>query len=159
MAPNPGDPRVMNLAAYEAAVADLVSRTGCDPAKAEQLVRAQLPHLAPPPHPGEAQLRANVLEKEEQRECVKIYRAHGCVVYSTSQARASKVSAGIPDLLVFAPRVGVFFVHEIKRSAGGVPSSAQAEFQSLCFGCGVRYVIGDRAAAWDTLRKIGVIQP
>jgi len=95
------------------------------------------------------------LEKAEQSECVKIYRAHGCVVYSLSQPRATKQSPGLPDLVVFAPRYRAAWWHEVKRPVGGVPSPAQVDFQQRCAECGVRYVIGDRTVAWNILREIG----
>jgi hypothetical protein len=144
---------------FDAAVTQLMQLTSCNRGKAEAIIRQQAPHLAPPPNPGEAELRENVLEKQEQAEVVKILRAHGCVVYSLSQARASKQTPGLPDLWVFHPRAHAAFWFEVKRSVGGMQSGAQAEFQSLCFGSGVRYVLGDRCAAWDVLRTIGVVTP
>jgi len=141
---------------YDAAVAQLMS-LGKPRILAEQLVREQLPHLAPATLEAQAAALERTREKEEQAECVKIYRAHGCLVYSTSQYRPSKVSAGIPDLLVFSSRVHAFWFHEVKRAVGGEQAPAQREFQEYCEQCRIRYVLGDRSAAWSILRETGVI--
>lgn len=141
------------LSPFDDAVAQVMS-LGYSRAIAEARVREQLPHLAPPPISADKDER--VIEKEEQAECTKIYRAHGCIVYSTSQYRASKVTPGVSDLLVFNPRAHAFWFHEVKRPVGGKQSPDQREFQEYCESCGIRYVIGDRSVAWQTLRDIGV---
>lgn len=72
------------------------------------------------------------LEDAEQDDVRKLYIAYGCVVYSTSQKRRSKVSEGIPDLWVFSERAGCAGWHETKRVRGGTLSPAQLEFRDLC---------------------------
>lgn len=97
-----------------------------------------------------------IAEKAEQLYVTRLLRAHGCVVRSTSQARASKIAPGVPDLIVFAPRVGCAAFLEVKRSSGGIQSPAQRDFQRDCDVCGWRYLIGDRRTAWAWLVEIGV---
>lgn len=143
----------MSTLTFEDIVSQLVS-IGYDRALAELEVRRQHPHLTPlvsAPAKDES-----VLEKQEQWACMKVYRAFGCAVYSTSQSRAAKVSPGLPDLLVFAPRVHAFWYHEVKRQVGGVQSSAQKDFQEYCADCGIPYVLGDRTMAEGQLIAIGV---
>lgn len=145
----------MTLSSWDSAIAQLVG-LGWSYETAAAEIRRQRPELAPALI--EDQQLDRTREKEEQAECVKIYRAHGCLIYSTSQYRAARVSVGQPDLLVFQPRVHAFWFHEVKRPAGGRQSSAQCEFEQLCRACGIRYVLGDRRAAWQTLRDLGVAE-
>lgn len=141
------------LTEYDRLVALMVERK-VPREKAEEAARRELGLTIESQELSDA---ARTLEKTEQQECIRIYLAHGCVVSSTSQYRPAKISAGLPDLLVFAPKVHAFWMHEVKRSVGGVQSPAQREFQHRCEECGVRYVLGDRTAAWQTLRETGVI--
>ncbi len=94
------------------------------------------------------------LEKEIQAAVRKLYLAFGCVVYSTSQARASKVSAGIPDLIVFDPRTNSAFWHECKTPRGML-SPAQRDFYLACVACGWKMIVGGMAAAEQQLVVIG----
>ena len=96
-------------------------------------------------------------ERDVQRDVVRLYESLGCAIYSTSQPRKAKyITPGIPDLMVFAPKVGRFWLHEIK-SEKGKPSSAQLDFETLCGSCGVGHVIGGVDAAKNHLRAIGLI--
>lgn len=90
-------------------------------------------------------------EKSIQHWCAQMFKAAGCLVYSLSQARASKQSPGLPDLYVLVPRRATAFWFETK-SAKGRQSEAQAAFQKACEACGVRYVMGgmDEARAMLT---------
>ena len=93
------------------------------------------------------------LEKSEQAEVVKLYRAFGCHVYNLSQARATKQTPGLPDLYVFrAPHA---WWHETKRPVSGKPSPAQKVFSDECLECYVNHTIGGLAAARATLVRIG----
>ena len=58
------------------------------------------------------------LEKAEQQECWKVFRAFGGVVFSLSQARASKQTPGLGDGFVVFPGL-VSFWWETKRQKGG----------------------------------------
>src|SRR3990167_2417162 len=75
-----------------------------------------------PPSPSHIAKAAKALEKEEQAACIKIFRAAGCAVYTTSQYRPSKVSAGIPDLWVVHEGTRRAFWFECKKQSGGVMS-------------------------------------
>ena len=98
------------------------------------------------------------LEKEIQLEVVKLYRAHGCVVYNFSQARASKQSPGVGDLYVFWPAMRgdgpTAWWHETKTPTGK-QSPAQLVFQQFCESCHVGYVLGGVLAAAAKLDAIG----
>lgn len=59
-------------------------------------------------------------------------------VYSTAQARASKVSAGIPDILVMGR--GQHLWVEVKRPRGRM-SPAQKEFRELAQDAGVDHAV------------------
>lgn len=79
-------------------------------------------------------------EKEVQREVKKLLSRRGCAVYDTSQPRASKVTPGLPDLVVFDRFRGLIFI-EVK-APGGKPSPEQVRFRELCAGFGVNHVMG-----------------
>lgn len=136
---------------FEAMVSQIVS-LGYSRAVAESQVRAQHPAIAPPP--ADVVRDAAVLERKEQAEVAKIFRAHGCLVYSLSQPRATKQAPGLADLYVFAPRARLAWWFEVKRPVGGVQSPAQREFQQLCDQCGVRYVIGGQREAWALVQNL-----
>jgi hypothetical protein len=85
-------------------------------------------------------------EKEIQWECVKFYRAHGCVVYETSQKRASRIAPGIPDLIVFHPRSGKHWYHEVKTPKGELRPD-QKDFREQCLLTHVTHIVGGVAAA------------
>ena len=95
-------------------------------------------------HAADQLKRADVLEKAEQLVITKMARAIGCTVRSTSQARASKVAPGIPDLWI-SHRARCFAGwFEVKRQAGGRTSSEQLDFGEECRAAGVAYGRGDR---------------
>ena len=88
--------------------------------------------------------RDDVLEKREQLVIMKMARVMGCTVRSTSQARAAKVSPGIPDLWI-SHRARCFAGwFEVKRQVGGRTSSEQLDFAEECLAAGVAYGRGDR---------------
>ena len=80
------------------------------------------------------------LEKEVQRDIVKLLTMFGVAVWNTSQPFAAKITPGVPDLLCICPRRGVFFV-ECKRP-GGKQTPAQRGFQAACEVAGTPYVLG-----------------
>lgn len=99
------------------------------------------------------------LEREIQRDVVKLYRAHGCVVYEFSQKRASKQTPGIGDLYVFNPELHAYgpaaWWHEVKTATGRLRPD-QNVFGELCQQCGVWYVVGGVAAAEAQLARLGM---
>lgn len=93
------------------------------------------------------------LEKEVHRACVAFYRQIGCTVYSTAQARASKVALGLPDLIVCWPARGVHWAHEVKR-IGGKLRPDQEKFRDTWLAAGGLYVTGDLSAAVAFVEEI-----
>lgn len=79
---------------------------------------------------------------------VRYLRLMGFEVYSTAQARATKISPGIPDLLVMGQGVHVWV--EVKRPKGKL-SEAQETFQRLARRAGVDCLVWrsvEDARAW-----------
>lgn len=76
-------------------------------------------------------------EAEVQAGLVRLFRACGGVVYSTSQGYrkergGTRMTPGLPDLVVFFPRgTGRLLFFEVKRP-GGKRSPAQEQFGKLC---------------------------
>lgn len=104
------------------------------------------------------------LENYEDSYCRKTYRTLGCSVVSFSQPRKTKQTPGIADLLVFEPRSGTFWWHEVKRQQGDewlkVDSKQRPDqviFQQLVEAFGMTYILGSREAMFDQLRKVGVL--
>ena len=97
-----------------------------------------------------------ISERVVQASVVKLYKSLRCIVFDTSQPHRALITPGVPDLLIFAPRVGRFWFHEVK-AADGKPTVEQAAFEELCGSCGVGHVIGGVDAAKNHLRAIGLI--
>jgi hypothetical protein len=97
------------------------------------------------------------LEKAEQLEVRKVFRAFGGIVHSLSQARASKQAAGLGDLFVVFEGLASFW-WETKRQIGGRVSDAQQEFHERCNGVpnGSRHYIGGRKEAEDLVIALGL---
>jgi len=93
------------------------------------------------------------LEKSEQSEVMKLYRAYGCHVYNLSQARATKQTPGLPDLWV--TRGEHAWWHETKRPVSGKPSPAQEVFAQECLAAGIVHVLGGLSVARLRLLAIG----
>lgn len=96
-----------------------------------------------------------VTEKQVAYQVRRLYEAVGCTVYSTSQARPSRVAKGLPDLYVVHPRIGGWW-HEVKRE-GGRQSPGQVAFQQEMQRCGVAYVLGGLAEAQAFLHTKGIV--
>lgn len=97
------------------------------------------------------------LEKAEQQECWKVFRAFGGRVYSLSQARAAKQTPGLGDgFVVFGGLVSFWW--ETKRQVGGRVSSAQQTFHELCNGTGEgsRHHMGGRREAEALVISLGL---
>ena len=86
------------------------------------------------------------LEKAIQKDVIDYYRAHGCIVYSLSQPRATKQTPGIGDLYVFDLSTGRAWWHETKTPTGKQRPD-QAHFEEYCKRCLVGYVLGGVVAA------------
>lgn len=83
-------------------------------------------------------------ETDIQYGCKHLLEALGASVYALSQGRATRQSAGLPDLYVLHPRLGGLWV-ECKRT-GGVQSAAQEKFEDRCVQAGVPYVVARSVA-------------
>lgn len=96
-------------------------------------------------------------EKDIQRDVVALYHAVGAHAYSTSVYRpgGARIDAGIPDLIVLHPKLGVWF-HETKR-----PKSKQSDeqilFQTRCAQANVVYVLGGVEEARAALELAGLV--
>ena len=99
---------------------------------------------------------ARVLEKEEQAEIVRRFRAFGFKVYNLSQPRATKQTPGLPDNYCVHTRLPIAFFWECKRQVGGQLSPAQIDFRDECRRCCVGYGTGDRYAAEEHLILLGL---
>lgn len=119
--------------------------------RAEQASRAERERLA-------ALTDADVrrLEKAEQALVVRLFRAFGCTVRSTSQARASKVAPGLPDLLVHHRPSRRFWFWETKRPCGGALSPDQIAFAEDCAACATRCGAGALRDAEAYLLALGI---
>lgn len=95
-------------------------------------------------------------EKDVQHDVANCYAAMGAFVAWTSVYRQTRVTPGLPDLIVLLPyRKGVLF-HEVK-APGGKQSPAQVTFEAEAFAAGVPYVLGGVAEAKAALRHVGLI--
>lgn len=125
---------------FEAAVQQLVgSRFSRSAAEAQ--VRAQLPHLAPPPAPAKDEA---VLEKAEQIEIRKLATAYGFNVWVLSQPRATKQTPGLADLWLTHRSAAIALWWETKRQVGGELSPPQVDFRDACLRTNTGYGTGDR---------------
>lgn len=95
------------------------------------------------------------LEKDIQRDVMKLYLAFHCLVYNLSQARASKQSPGLADLYVLhLPSKNVWW-HETKTPTGK-QRPAQREFQTIHKYTPVGYVVGGVLAAEEQLITLAI---
>jgi hypothetical protein len=76
--------------------------------------------------------------------------------YSLAQGRATRQSAGLPDLLCLRPHTGILLLEAKART--GVQSAAQAKFEARCVAAGVPYVVARSVAELQGyLRLKGII--
>lgn len=139
------------MADFEETVQAIQRETGVDRCRAEAVARMN--GYAPK---VEATADSDVLEKAEQNEVMKLFRAFGFKVRNLSQPRATKQAPGLPDLWVMHRERPIAFWFEVKRQVGGRYSDAQIEFRDDCARCGVSWKGGDRRAAEQMLVDMGV---
>jgi hypothetical protein len=142
------------VAAYESLVNDMTAM-GIPRARAELAARKKL-RLPLDETPDDVLRRADVLEKAEQHEITKLFRAFGFTVRNLSQSRASKIAPGVPDLFVTHDTLPLGFWWESKRQVGGRYSAAQVEFRADCERVGIACFGGDRFAARSHLISMGL---
>jgi hypothetical protein len=161
---------------FERLVLELMEKTGIARARAEAVIRMNLPELwaaAPaarvvpkstPADEGRAEalggyVRSDAIdEDEEQVEVTKLFRAYGAKVRNTSQKRPSKVAPGIADLIVMFPARGFALWWEVKRQVGGEQRPDQREFEEDCRAAGWTYRLGDRFDAARYLLNLGLAE-
>jgi hypothetical protein len=141
------------MLSYDAIVASLRDQ-GVPAALAEATARREL--KLPELPPAENRERENALEKAEQWEIVKLFKAFGFEVYWLSQSRASKQTPGLPDLWCMHREQPIAFWFETKRTKGGRFSEPQRVFLEHAERCHVGYVWGDRSAARAHLITLGL---
>jgi len=96
------------------------------------------------------------LEKVVQREVIQFFEGLGCRVYRLGgNNRATRQSAGLPDLWIFCPRKHTGMWFEVK-AAWGRPSPDQITFADSCEACRVPYGIGGMPAARLLAGKLGL---
>lgn len=97
-------------------------------------------------------------ERDVQADVVALYKSIGAATYSTSVYRpgGAKIAAGIPDLIVLHPRLGVWF-HEVKRPKGK-QTDEQILFQTRCAQANVVYVVGGLEEARAALTLAGILE-
>ena len=89
-------------------------------------------------------------EKVEQQLIKAFVKTIGGEVWDTSQGfrggsrrqRTTRITEGLPDLLVFLPPKAVFFFWEVKGDGGRVTDD-QRKFQAFAGRCNVACGIGD----------------
>lgn len=82
----------------------------------------------------------------------------GGTVHNLSEGKPRwKRPAGLPDLLVFLPRVRRVLFIETKTPRGRV-SDAQSAFALSCAQCGISHVIGGEPEVRAYLQRIGVLK-
>lgn len=144
----------MSLAAYDEIVNGALAQ-GVPRHMAERAARKKL-HLPADETPDDVLRRADVLEKAEQHEITKLFRAFGFTVRNLSQSRASKIAPGVPDLFLTHDTLPLGFWWESKRQVGGRYSPAQVEFRADCERVGIACFGGDRFAARTHLISMGL---
>jgi hypothetical protein len=95
------------------------------------------------------------LEKAIVVAGTKQMRALGFTAWNLSQARASKIAAGVPDVLFTHPARGIAVYWEAK-SATGRQRPDQRVFQEHCTATGMPYVLGPDTALYDWLIAQGI---
>lgn len=146
---------------FDVLVSAIMARTNVDRQRAIEVAKANRPDLASQAAAAEAKIvrDASILEKAEQNEVAKMARAYGFEVRNMSQARPSKVSTGIGDLILVHRRRGIGLWWETKRQVGGVQSPEQQEFEADCRLVGWTYRLGDRFDFARYLLNLGLAEP
>ena len=83
-------------------------------------------------------------EKDVQRAVYRLLVQCGCQVYWMSQARKTRQTRGVPDLIAFSPSKGMAFI-ECKAKGKKLRREQQA-FANWCSLTGVQYIVADDIA-------------
>lgn len=118
--------------------------------------------------------RPKILERDLQRQIVRLFALAGCVVYDTSQGYrpqpgGTRMTPGLPDLLVFLPVVdgtGIGFfevktpdglaLHRRGLARGEKRAMHQALFQKRCRERGIPHGLGGMEEAYQFLASVGL---
>lgn len=105
------------------------------------------------------------LEKIEERQIIDLYEQVGCIVIKFSQAQKAQQTAGIADLLVLCPKLGISWWHEVKRRKGPQyyevqhgQTPHQKIFQNCVETVGMSYIIGPLSTAREKLVDLGILR-
>lgn len=79
------------------------------------------------------------LERDVQAKVYELLVKCGCSVYWMSQARETRQTPGVPDLMAFHALRGFTFIE--CKAPDGKQRKAQREFQELCELAGIRYIL------------------
>ena len=95
-------------------------------------------------------------EKSVQRDVKRLYHNVGGRVYDTSQPFRAFITPGVPDLVVYMPRVETMFFHEVKTPMGKL-TDPQKGFIEIAESCGQRVIVGGVPAALEILYELQII--
>lgn len=101
--------------------------------------------VAPPPQ-----------EKAVYEAVARILTLAGCQVYRLAQSRATRQTAGLPDLWVFGPTGGAWI--EVKRP-GGRLRPEQRVFRERCQARRIEHVVGGLEQVEALLVRWGLAEP
>lgn len=97
---------------------------------------------------------ADISWQEMEARCRAVFEKAGCTVYSTSQRRKSKVSAGLPDLVVFGPPGRPFMTFWETKHGKGKLSDGQRKFALHCQRTGTQFQCGGEHVARQWLKHL-----
>lgn len=80
--------------------------------------------------------------QEMQRKCYRVFEKAGCEVWWLSQARRTRQTAGLPDLLIFGPPGAPFMTFWETKAGKGRLSEAQRRFAAHCQRTGIEFQCG-----------------
>lgn len=159
---------------FESAVTSLMAQCNWDRATAEARVRSQLAGQVDVPAPVTVD-RTGELEKAIELRGDRLMQAHGFTVIRFSQARASRLTPGIPDRRYYRPpRPDEHYADWFRRRLSAPPgyalwweaktetgeqSPAQRAFQQLVEPCGETYLLGTDAVLRAWLEQHGLFCP
>lgn len=79
-------------------------------------------------------------EKQVQESVKRLLRLYGVAIYDTSQPFRAAITPGLPDLICFCEKRGLFFV-EVKGS-DGKQTAVQKVFEMLSMRARIPYILG-----------------
>jgi hypothetical protein len=97
---------------------------------------------------------ADVSWQQMESRCRAVFEKAGCTVYSTSERRRVKRSAGVPDLLVFGPPGAPFMTFWETKAGRGKLSDAQRQFALHCQRAGIEFQSGSDYIARQWLKHL-----